>query len=803
MRPRTVLPATVLIALLCPGAVPARAAGPLALGPGYRVRFGPTGAWLLESDHGPLLVNCGLRIWAKAGYRKQADARPAKPRPTPAPGRSFHGTLQIGPRPLPYWQTATRVANGLLVHYAVDATALGDADEVAAGFDLPVATFRAATCAVTGAPEPVALPDAKAAQPRLLEQDAAHALTVRRDGLALTVRRTPVGKIIVQDGRRWQRPYFQALVYARRAAGDPPGWRSVSFLLSVGKAPTGPVLAAIAPGKGELPCRDVHEAEVQCWARFENPFRPRDVRLWADVTSPSGRTFAAPGFFSRDHVRSHHDGAERLAPAGTARWHVRVTPTEPGMWRYVVRLATRQGATASKPIAFEALRARGTGFLVAPTRQTRYLERADGSPVFLIGHNYCWPPAKAMTYAADETLDAMSRCGINTTRLWLCSWGIHLEGARPDDYRLDHAWRLDHILRLARTNGLRVQLCLDNFTDLTAPERAAANPYLARNGGPCRRPSDFFTAPQARQQYQRRLRYLIARFAPYSSLLAWELCSELDYASVDRRDPALLAWARAAGAYLKAHDPYRHPVAVSLGLGSAWHALWKLKEIDLVQPHAYIHRPVFVPDPKELDAAAFVRHHAERLAAVAKPVLLGEFGFLGTADVNPLNDADKTGIHLHSALWAAAFTGCAGTPLSWWWDAYIRKNDLHYHYAALAKFLRGEPLPGPKWSFFHDSGKGAIRVLGCRSDTRALLWIQHRDNRWHRRLIGQRDPVALPAATVPLGRFVDGRYRIEWWDTYAGQPITHALVATRHNTLTLRVPPGQPDIACKVRRVAD
>ena len=56
---------------------------------------------------------------------------------------------------------------------------------------------------------------------------------------------------------------------------------------------------------------------------------------------------------------------------------------------------------------------------------------------------------------------------------------------------------------------------------------------------------------------------------------------------------------------------------------------------------------------------------------------------------------------------------------------------------------------------------------------------------------------------MDLPRLADGQYRVEWWDTYAGQPITHALVRTREGILSLRVPPGQPDIACKVRRVGD
>jgi hypothetical protein len=263
----------------------------------------------------------------------------------------------------------------------------------------------------------------------------------------------------------------------------------------------------------------------------------------------------------------------------------------------------------------------------------------------------------------------MARSGINATRLWLCSWGLRVEGRRPDRYRLDGAWQLDRLLRLARREGVYVQLCLDNLTDLTDQTRAVENPYLAQNGGPCRRPSEFFTSPTARQQHMRRLRYLVARCAPFTSLLAWELGSELDYATPDRRDPALLDWLADRASWLKGNDPYGHVVTYGLGLGSPWHKLWSLPGLEVIQPHVYIHRPVYVPEQTELDAAALILHQAEQHATVAKPLLIGEFGFLGSRDVNPLNEADTTGVHLHNALWAAALSGAAGTPLHWWWDS--------------------------------------------------------------------------------------------------------------------------------------
>ncbi|MBL7223030.1 MAG: DUF5060 domain-containing protein [Candidatus Brocadiae bacterium] len=792
------LASATFLVLLSP-ALLAASADPLPVGAGLRARFDEKGVWRLEGEKGVFLVRCGLRVWSKARFVHQSAAR-AVDEPADGPtGRTFHGILRVGKRLIRYWQTATPTPKGLLIQYAVHGPDLLDDEEIAAGFDLPLDTFRNASCTV-GAADPVILPAAKAPSPRLIEQ-AAGRLAVRRNGLTLALQRRPSGRIIVQDGREWQDPYFHVLLYAGPAVGDPPGVRSIAFHLQIGEPPAGPILAAVAPGKGMVPCHATHETEVHFWAPCENPFRG-DVAVTAAVTAPSGQPFETRGFYTRDFAQSVERGVESLRPDGHGRWRLRITPREPGVHRYVVKVTTPAGEAAAKPISFQATPSPAPGFLLPPSKQSRYLETADGRPVFLIGHNYCWPAAKAPVGATEAALARMARSGINATRLWLCSWGLGIEGTRPDQYRLGGAWRLDRILEAARKHGVYVQLCLDNFTDLSAQAKAATHPYLARNGGPCRKPEEFFTSPRAKAQYQRRLSYLAARYAPLASVLAWELCSEVDYAMPDRRDPALLAWTRDAVAHLKRRDPYRHPVTLSLGVGSHWRELWEIDGLHLAQAHAYLHRPAQARSRAELDGAALLVRETDRLASSGKPMLIAEFGFLGTSDLNPLNDADKTGIHLHNALWASAMAGCAGTAMHWWWDSYLARRDLYYHYAAIARFFRGEALPDADWRPFRDKGDGPIRVLGLRGRTGALVWIQHRDNRWHRRLVESGKPTPLPSAVIDLAGFAPGRYRIEWWDTYAGQPITHRLQPTADGKLPLRVPRGHPDVACKVRRIA-
>lgn len=765
----------------------------------HRAQVDERGVWRLESHKGALLTQCGLRFWTKEGYQTQANARPAEA-PSDGPlGRSFRGRVRAGSRQVEYWQSMCAVPGGLLVDYAIAATELGEAEEVAACFELPLPTFATATFAIDPA-KPVVAPAEKGAEPRLIEQDATR-LVVQRDGGALTFQRRPTGKIIVQDGRHWGNPWLEVQLYARRAVGDPPGWRSVSFLVSLGTAPEGPMIAAVAPGKALVGCHDIHEAEVRLWASYENPYDPTQVAVWAETSAPSGARPAVQGFLTREFIRSQAQGAEQLTPVGPPRWLVRLTPVEPGPHVYVLKARTPGGTAEAKPFSFAASPSPAQRFLHPPKKQQAYLEDADGQPCFLIGHNYCWPPPREGTFALDSAFQRMAQAGINATRLWLCSWGIRIQGDRPDDYRLDDAWRLDHILRTARERGIYVQLCLDNFQDLTSKEHAARNPYLAANGGPCQEPAQFFTHPKAREQHERWLRYLAARYAPFTSLLAWELFNEVGYATPQHNDPAVLAWVKGTAATLRQLDPYGHPITVSVGLNSAWDDLWQLPDIHIIQPHSYIPRPTERTAPDALDSARFVVAQKEAVEHHNKPILITEFGFLGTRQFNPLTEGDKMGVHLHAALWASAMAGCAGTPMSWWWDTYLAERDLYYHYAALAAFLRGARLPaGAGWTHIRSKGESEVEVLGQKSRDAALLWIWHRDNTWFRRVVEGRNPTPLGRAAVELAKLLPGRYRVEWWDTYSGQPITHTTVITSDGTLLLRPPERVPDVACKVLR---
>ena len=536
-------------------------ADPLPIGNGLLARFDEKGTWRIETTDGHVVASAALRFWLRGRYHTQADARAAEP-PTDTPrGRTFHGILRRGSTTIHYWQLATPLPCGLLLRFAI-ASGLGANDEVAFGLELPVGTFQGATCLV--APDhKLTLPLAPPAQPRLIERDA-DTLTVSRNGLALTLQRQRPGKLIVQDGRQWHNPRYEVMLYATNGVGDPPGWRSLSVLVTPGSQPGGPVIAAAIPTAHTVPRYAIHETEVILWAPHANPFRPDQVRLRARVRTPSGRTLDAEGFYTRDYRQTQAG----LIPTGLGRWLIRIAPTEVGRYTYTIELTAAGKTVTHGPLTFSAAPSRDPGFVLAP-KKGRYLVRSDGAPFIPIGHNYCWPRPDTTLDQMILTLRRMASARVNATRLWLCSWGLGIEGTSPDHYRLDRAWQLDRLFQAARAAGIRIQLCLDNLTDLTSPERLKTNPYFAHSGGPCRKPADFFSSPQARAQLQRRLRYLVARYAPYDSLLAWELFNEIAYAVPESARPRPLAAIGPTPVTTTARGFARGAIEVLLGLPEA------------------------------------------------------------------------------------------------------------------------------------------------------------------------------------------------------------------------------------------
>ena len=549
------------------------------------------------------------------------------------------------------------------------------------------------------------------------------------------------------------------------------------------------------------------ELTADLWADYANPYDPSDVDFHATFTGPSGTISTVPGFLFQDYLRSQaldaEQQVERLQPVGERAWKIRFAPAEVGMYRYAVRLKTRQGTAPEISGHFECTASNAPGFIGVSARNTRYFEFTTGHPYFPVGHNVCWVTREGGTYEYDRYFEKLRNARENYTRIWLCSWGLQLEGIALDDYRLDDAWRIDHVIELAREKGICINFCLDNFHDWTASDKRRFIPYFEDNGGPAASVEEFFTDPAAFQHYLRRIRYVVARWGYSTHVMAWELWNEMNYLVPESEPDYVIDWCRRAARAIRQMDPHAHLITTSLGADVSWDKLWQSEEMDFAQYHAYLSSRSWLAKDEEHDAVGYLTARFDKLNQYGKPFLAAEWGFHGTNDHNPLNARDTFGLHLHDAIWASALGGAAGTVMPWWWDNYIEPNGLYYHYQAFSRFAAGVEWSHRRWQQVNLQPSTDVRVIGLVSDGLALLWIQDPKNTWYNRLIACDPAPALSGKVIDLSPFPCGRYRIEWWDTYLGGAITSHETRTTDNHIRLHLPVCGPDVACRITRLRD
>jgi len=569
-----------------------------------------------------------------------------------------------------------------------------------------------------------------------------------------------------------------------------------------GSVPAPPRIVDVSASSTKIGRFERLELTVRLAADYANPFNPEEVDLRAQVADPEGHVRSVNGFVYQDFERTLEDGREVLSAKGERLWKIRYAPMRLGLHRYHVEVRTPGGLAAGPGGTFQCVPSKSPGFIGVSQRNPRYFAFSTGRPYFPIGHNVCWADSQLKTYDYEQYFRAMAGNEENFTRIWMCSWSLELEGKKLDDYRLDNAWRLDHIFEFARLYGIYVKLCFDNFYDFTQKRHS---PYWKANGGMCSVNRDFFVHEQARLHYRRRLRYITARWGYSTQLMAWEFWNEMDYAPskqgkvLSQKEPYMLEWTSEMASEIRRLDPFGHSVTNTLAAYTDWPEFWILPATDFVQLHLYIHEG-WEPTPKQYDTAALVLDQARDFQQYQKPFLIAEFGFQPHAGRNRRNVLDRNGIHLHNALWASCLSGAAGAPMLWWWDNYVEPHDLYYHYRALGRFLKGVDWLGKTWVPLRDGGHDHLRMVGLRTHTEALLWFQDSRNTWHRLLEKKEKPQLLQRFSVRVPGIRPGQYRLEWFDTYNGGIITVAQATADEGGLTVELSHlvRAPDVACRV-----
>lgn len=440
--------------------------------------------------------------------------------------------------------------------------------------------------------------------------------------------------------------------------------------------------------------RIVAYGTAQPWQRMEfqviglpvvsNPFDPEVIRVDATFTAPSGKRLTVPAYWHQAFARSLAGSAEMLSSQGFPEWRIRYAPPEPGTYGLELTVSTNCqvcGSTSTNFLVTGSLPEAGAGYVrVATNRQ--YLETSDGQPLRLRGAAVCWPGTRG-TFDYDDWFAAMQAAGENYARLWMSPWffGIETQPGTLTRYQLDRAWQLDYVLALAEQRGIYLELCLDyHGMFAVTPDYWGGNnywnlnPYSVNNSGPCLNQNSFFTNAVARGAYQKRLRYLVARYGCSPNLLAWQFFNELDnvYSLLNATD--VVNWHVTMGNWLKSNDPFGHLRTTSFTYADQHPEIWSLPQMDFTCVHSY---------GSSSPATALNRTAQSFLKQYGKPVLIDEYG-TSWRGWDRASDPYLRGFR--QGIWGGALGGSMGTAMAWWWENIHNENGYPV-YAGLGKVL--------------------------------------------------------------------------------------------------------------------
>ncbi len=505
------------------------------------------------------------------------------------------------------------------------------------------------------------------------------------------------------------------------------------------------------------------------------PFAADAFKLTATVGCPDGSVKTVAAFWTVPYTigSSSSDERDQVVMSGSGHYAWRFLPELPGRYEVMFTLSNQGRVESRSAATFLAVAGRrdfSTRLGVEPINHRTFVTGA-GQDFFPNGQNLSWPvPASRSTGKVgsyDYWLDAIAAAGGNTVRIWLTPWNFGLFAHSTTDFsdRMDEMAKLDHVLRNATARGIYCILCFFQhglFSEKVNPAWQH-NPFNATCGGYLERPELFFTSERAWLDVSAMFNYMLARFATYENVFAWELFNEVDW--TDAYDGETVSqWHAKAAAFLKAGDPYGHLVTTShKSFDGACNAL---ADIDFCNPHSY--------DYVAMNPVGMLQDVQERLfQKYRKPILHSEIGFDWRSGFTTRRQ-DPQGIHFLQCLYGGLFAGGAGAAMHWWWDSYIDPAGLYRHYRGVAECTRHLHIAGTAATWFRPVVKSAdLRVAACGISAADRVYLLLYDETWE-----YRHPDIRPIGTFTVMIAPAERTRtLCVRETTAGTVIQEAIIA--------------------------
>ena len=530
-----------------------------------------------------------------------------------------------------------------------------------------------------------------------------------------------------------------------------------------------------------------------------NPFDPAQADLIATIDAPDGSRIIIPMYWYQEFLPVSGLSQTPERAVGTPEWRVKFRSTVAGKYRISVT-ATMNGSKVVIP-DFEVT----TTYKSVDPIRTNDNYFTQGKSVFIpIAYNIAWASRYEELARYDRWFKAAAAGGVNVARVWMASWslGIEWNDTGLGDYtkRMPRAWVLDQVYKIASKYGIYIDLVLINHGAFSVSTNAEwfSNPYYKGNGGPLSDPGEFATNIEAKKFWERRLRYIAARWSGETNQFSWEWWNEVNFTPLGGQ--TLTDWITWSDSILKKYDPYKTLTTTSWSNAAS---LQDWSPVDYAVVHVY--------DDKDPIKTLSVQAEAMKSVVPHKPILVGEMGS-GTTTEDPFTD--PTGLHLHNSQWAATFVGFGAPASYWWWDIYVDPLGLWGHTKGLSMLVAGTNPAQMK----------RISVLGIPNTSTLLLqdenvtlgWIRHNDydRSAKTRLLLEESIKALKTGKKPKTEFpppkvksqnikipvpTPGNYKVDFMETLSGRSLGSTTASTASTSLQIRIPDFTGDVAFKIR----
>jgi len=330
---------------------------------------------------------------------------------------------------------------------------------------------------------------------------------------------------------------------------------------------------------------------------------------------------------------------------------------------------------------------------------------------------------------------------------------------------------------------------------------------------------------RARWYQQAYWRYMQARYGYSTNIQSWELLNEGDpsssklYAMTDEFGKYMHCRAFGVepgsgdGAKCNLDHPNDHLVSTSLWTQFPKNQFWansNYPNVDFADVHRYISKsPDSWLDPNFYDTAKSTNDNsmlygAKQPGGAGKPIVRGETGLIDNTDTNALTSdllSDTQGVWLHNFIWGGINSG--GLIESYWYESYDTRGhiytsafDLRPVYKTYYNFIKDIPLTNGHYVDAAASTPTSMRAWGQKDLTnqRAHLWITNSNYRWN-----NLNPPSVSGSITLNGFQPSTAYRIEWWNTYTGVPLSTQNITTNvSGILTLNVTNLVTDTAVRI-----